>query len=73
MLNDADFSITVKDRKYTLSAENIDDYTVISGTVMEESRFNYIFGAVIPAVVCAVMILLSITVFNVAGKKKEIG
>lgn len=72
MLNATEFSITVNDRKYTLSAENIDDYTVISGTVMEESRFNYIFGAVIPAVACAVMILLSVTVFNVASKKKEI-
>lgn len=65
------FTITVNDINYSLSSEKIEDYTVISGAVVEESGFNYIFGAVIPAVVCAVMIILSVIAFNVSGKKKE--
>lgn len=72
MLNDDAFTITVNDVNYSLSAESVDDYTVISGAVMEESGFDYIFGVVIPTAVCAVMILLSVIIFTVSGKKKEI-
>ena len=70
MLSSDAFTITVDDIKYTLSADKVEDYTVISSAVMEESGFNYIFGAVISATVCAVMILLSVIVFTVVSKKK---
>lgn len=64
------FTITVEDKSYTLSAENVEGYTVISGTVNGANGFNYIYGAVIPAVAFAVMSALAIVVFTVAGRKK---
>lgn len=70
MLGKESFTITVEDKSYTLSAENVEGYTVISGTVSEENGFNYIYGAVIPAVTFAVMSALAIVVFTVAGRKK---
>lgn len=70
MLGKESFTITVEDKSYTLSAENVEGYTVISGTVSEENGFNYIYGAVIPAVAFAVMSALAIVVFTVAGRKK---
>lgn len=66
------FTVTVDDINYSLSAEKVDDYTVISGAVIVESGFNYIFGAIIPIAVCAVMILLSVIVFTISAKKQEI-
>lgn len=73
MLNSKDFTLTVNDNKYTLSAENVEGYTVISGTVKEGSGFNYIYGAVVPAVVFVVMVVLAVVVFSVVSKdKKEI-
>lgn len=70
MLGKESFTITVENKSYTLSAENVEGYTVISGTVSEENGFNYIYGAVIPAVTFAVMSALAIVVFTVAGRKK---
>lgn len=72
MLNADVFTITVDDINYSLSAEKVDDYAVISGAVIVESGFNYIFGAIIPIAVCAVMILLSVIVFTISAKKQEI-
>lgn len=72
MLKSESFALTVGDSKYTLSAEDVDGYTVISGTLNEESGFDYIYGAVVPAVAFAVMIVLAIVVFSVVSKKKEI-
>lgn len=70
MLGKESFTITVEDKSYTLSTENVEGYTVISGTVSEENGFNYIYGAVIPAVAFAVMSALAIVVLTVAGRKK---
>jgi hypothetical protein len=71
MLKAKDFTLTVNDNKYTLSAENVEGYTVISGTVKEDSGFNYIYGAVVPAIAFAVMIVLAIVVFSAVSKVKE--
>lgn len=71
MLKAKDFTLTVNDNEYTLSAENVEGYTVISGTVKEDSGFNYIYGAVVPAVAFAVMIVLAIVVFSAVSKVKE--
>lgn len=71
MLKAKDFTLTVNDNKYTLSAENVEGYTVISGTVKEDSGFNYIYGAVVPAIAFAVMIVLAIVAFSAVSKVKE--
>lgn len=72
MLSSGAFTITVDDIKYTFSAENVEGYTVISGTVIEENGFNYIFGVAIPTVVCVVMIVLTFIVLTIVGKKNKI-
>lgn len=71
MLNSKDFTISVNDNQYILSSENVDGYTILSGTEKEESTFNYIYGAVVPAIAFAVMIVLAVVVFSAVSKVKE--
>lgn len=71
MINNKDFEITIDNKNYTLVADNIDEYVVISGAVEENSVFSYQFGALISAIECAVMIIISIVVFNLFGRKKN--
>lgn len=70
MLKADEFTVTLDNTVYNLSADDVEGYTVISGTAKEESGFNYIYGAVIPAIAFAVMAALAVVVFTVAGRKK---
>lgn len=69
MLKSESFTITVNDTEYTLCADTVDGYTVISGAEKTDSGFNFIYGAVITCVVFVVMVALSVVVINVTSKK----
>lgn len=64
MLKAKCFEIKTDDKLYTLSTENVEGYTVISGTEMADGGFDFIYGVIVPLAVLAAVIILSVVVFS---------